>query len=60
MWWFAYVFLGFVVPLFARPQNVNDLPQITTIPPPKEAKITKFHVNTDIQMRYHITYTYIF
>merc|ERR1712062_790378 len=61
MWRFAYILFGCVVlsvvPLFARPQNVNDFPQTTTTttPKPKEARITKLHINTDIQMRYAIT-----
>jgi len=58
MWRFAYILFGCVVPLFARPQNVNDFPQTTTTtttPKPKEARITKLLINTDIQMRYAIT-----
>ena len=53
MWRFAYILFGCVVPLFARPQNVNDFPQTTTTtaPKPEEARITKLHINTDIQMR---------
>jgi len=54
MWRFAYILFGCVVPLFARPQNVNDFPQTTTTtttPKPKEARITKLLINTDIQMR---------